>query len=83
MKRPKNFQELVQAFLWLQDQLLGIRLDRKQVQARYGWSESTLDRRIRDGSFPPPIQFGGRPMWRLGDLAEAEFSGQLPVPVSA
>jgi len=83
MKRPKNFQELVAAFLWLQDLVLGIRLDRKQVQSRYNWSESTLDRRIRDGSFPRPIQFGGRPMWRLSDLAEAEVAGQLPCPVSA
>ena len=40
MKRPKNFQELVAAFLWLQDQLLGVRLDRKQLQSRYGWSRA-------------------------------------------
>ncbi|MGH8022230.1 MAG: helix-turn-helix transcriptional regulator [Limisphaerales bacterium] len=71
------------AFMWLQDQLLGIRLDRKQLQQRYGWSESTVDRRIADGTIPKPLRFGGRPMWRLGDLAHAEIAGQLPCPVSS
>jgi hypothetical protein len=83
MKRPKNFQELVAAFMWLQDQVLGVRLDRKQLQSRYGWSESTVDRRIQDGTIPKPIRFGGRPCWRLLDLAQAELAGQLPCPVSA
>ncbi|HEV2319198.1 MAG TPA: hypothetical protein VGV18_05575 [Verrucomicrobiae bacterium] len=83
MKRPKTFQEAVDLLMWLKDQLLGVRLDRKQLQQRYGWSESTVDRRIADGTIPKPLRFGGRPMWRLGDLAEAELAGQLPRPASA
>lgn len=69
--------------MWLTDQLLGVRLSRKELQDRYGWSESTLDRRIQDGTIPRPVRFGGRPTWRLLDLAEAELAGTLPSPVSA
>lgn len=58
------------------------RLHRKDVMVRYGWSESTLHRRIRDGRLPPPVMFS-RPLWRLGDLEDAEIAGQLPRPVSA
>lgn len=83
MNRPKNLREAIDLLLWLKDQLLGVRLDRKAVQARYGWSERTMDRKIADGTIPKPIQWGGRPVWRLGDLANAELSGQLPPPVSA
>ncbi|MGH7979967.1 MAG: helix-turn-helix transcriptional regulator [Limisphaerales bacterium] len=83
MKRPKTLQEAVEMLMWLKDQLLGVRLDRKQLQQRYGWSESTVDRRIADGTIPKPLRFGGRPMWRLGDLADAELTGQLPCPVSS
>lgn len=82
MKRPKTLKEAVDMLMWLKDQLLGIRLDRKQLQQRYGWSEPTVDRRIRDGTIPKPLPFGGRPMWRLGDLADAELAGRLPRPVS-
>lgn len=83
MNRPKNLREAIDLLLWLKDQLLGVRLDRKAVQARYGWSERTMDRRVADGTLPKPIQFGGRPMWRLGDLAEREAAAILPPPVSA
>ena len=83
MKRPKTFQELVDRVLWLHDQLLGVRLDRKQLQQRYGWSEATLNRRIADGTIPKPIKFGGRPMWTLLALSEAELAGQLPAPMSS
>ena len=83
MKRPTTLRETIDVLLQLKDQLLGIRLDRKALQARYGWSEATVDRRIADGSIPRPIHFGGRPMWRLGDLADAEIGGRLPKPVSA
>jgi hypothetical protein len=82
MKRPKTLREAVDLLMWLKDQLLGVRLDHKQLQQRYGWSDSTVDRRIADGTIPKPIKFGGRPMWRLGDLAEAEYLGRLPCPVS-
>ena len=82
MKRPKTFQELVDRVMWLHDQLTGIRLDRKQVQSRYGWSESTLERRIADGTMPKPIRLGGRPLWTLLALSEAEHGGDLPRPVS-
>jgi hypothetical protein len=69
--------------MWLQDQLMGIRLCRKQVQDRYGWSEPTLDRRIADGTIPKPLPFGGRPMWTLLSLVKAELGGQLRAPVSS
>lgn len=83
MKRPKTLQEAIDLIMWLKDQLLGVRLDYKQLQQRYGWSESTVKRRIADGTIPKPLRFGGRPMWRLGDLADAELAGQLPAPVSS
>ena len=35
-------------------------LRRKQVEARTGLSRSTLYLRISDGSFPKPINLGGR-----------------------
>ena len=82
MKRPKTFQELVDRVLWLHDQLMGVRLDRKQLQQRYNWSEATLNRRITDGTVPKPMRFGGRPMWTLLALSEAELTGQLPAPMS-
>ncbi|HXC34254.1 MAG TPA: hypothetical protein VNV43_00150 [Candidatus Acidoferrales bacterium] len=82
MKKPKTLAEAIDMLMWLKDQLLGVRLDRKQLQQRYGWSEATLDRRIADGKLPKPIRFGGRPCWRLGDLADAELAGQLDSPVS-
>lgn len=69
--------------LWLQDQLLGIRLDRKQLMQRYGWSEATLDRRIADGTVPIPMRLGGRPYWTLLQLSEVELTGRLPAPLSA
>lgn len=82
MKKPKTLTEAIDMLMWLKDQLLGVRLDRKQIQQRYGWSESTLERRITDGTMPKAIRLGGRPLWRLGDLADAELAGQLPCPVS-
>ncbi|HEV2329426.1 MAG TPA: hypothetical protein VGY56_11635 [Verrucomicrobiae bacterium] len=72
------FVRILDLLMWLKDQLLGIRLDRKQLQQRYGWSEPTVDRRIAD----EPIAFGGWPMWRLGDLVDAEYAGQIQRPVS-
>lgn len=82
MKRPQTLKESIDLLMWLKDQLFAVRLDRRAVQQRYNWSESTVDRRIADGTIPKPIPFGGRPMWRLGDLVDAEYAGQLPCPVS-
>ena len=56
------------------------RLHRKDVMRRYGFSESTLHRRLRKCWFPAPRRFGG-PLWRLADLEAAERSGTLPRPV--
>lgn len=57
------------------------RLHRKNVMVRYGFSESTLHRWMREGRLPDPIRISG-PMWRLADLEAAEKAGQLPRPVS-
>ena len=52
MTKPQTLDEVIDRLLWLQDQLEGIRLDRKGLQQRYGWSEATVDRRIADGDHP-------------------------------
>ena len=54
------------------------RLHRKDLLARYGISQSTLDRRIRSGRLPAAIRFPG-PLWRLADLEAAEARTTLPV----
>ena len=58
------------------------RLRAKDLQRRYGISESTLYRGIRSGRIPPPIRIPG-PLWRLADLELAELTGRLPRPMSA
>lgn len=84
-------EELTQAYWTLQgtvqrlQEALGKlrRLHRKDILVRYGWSESTLERRIREGRFPRAVSLGGHPFWRLEDLEAAEIGGQIPRPVSA
>ena len=56
------------------------RLHVKDVQRRYGISEVTVYRWLRDGVLPPPIRFNGS-LWRPEDLVAAEKAGQLsPAP---
>ena len=54
-------------------------LHRKDLLARYGISQTTLDRRIRSGRIPSAIRFAG-PLWRLADLEAAEARTTLPCP---
>ncbi len=76
----RTLQETVQR---LQRLILNVpRLHKKDVQARYGWSRATLDRKIASGHFPRPVRLGGQPLWRLEDLEAAEIAGQLPRPAS-
>ena len=56
------------------------RLHRKDLMVRYGCSEATLHRWMRNERLPAPIRFRG-PLWRLGDLEAAEQAGRLPLPV--
>ena len=53
------------------------RLHVKDVLARYGWSSSTLYRRLKARRFPRPVHQVGS-LWRLEDLERAELAGQLP-----
>ena len=53
------------------------RLHVKDVLSRYGWSPSTLYRRLRAGRFPAPVRLAGS-VWRLDDLERAERAGQVP-----
>jgi predicted DNA-binding transcriptional regulator AlpA len=77
-----TFDELVQAVQRLQALVLNTpRLHRKDLMVRYGLSEATLHRWLRQQKIPRPIRFSG-PLWRLEDLEEAEQAGQLPCPVS-
>jgi prophage regulatory protein len=32
------------------------------------WSSSTLQRRVKDGSFPAPVKLGRVVAWRVGDV---------------
>lgn len=59
------------------------RLRLEDIQHRYGWSRTTVFRRLRDRTLPGPIRFPGQPLWREEDLLQAELAGQLPDPVSA
>lgn len=56
------------------------RLHRKDLLARYGISQTTLDRRIRSGTIPAAIRFPG-PLWRLADLESAEARTTTTLPV--
>jgi prophage regulatory protein len=51
-----------------QDEPLVI-LRRRQVETKTGLSRSTIYRRMCAGTFPPPIQLGGRMVgWRAADI---------------
>jgi predicted DNA-binding transcriptional regulator AlpA len=79
----RGHRTLLEAVQRLQRLVLNVpRLHKKDVQARYGWSRATLDRKIASGHFPKPVRFGGQPLWRLDDLETAETGGQLPRPAS-
>lgn len=38
------------------------------ILGRYDFSRSTLERRVRDGTFPRPAKLGGLRMWSAADL---------------
>jgi len=86
-----SLEELAEGYLTLKETVQRLqrlvlnvpRLHKKDIQNRYGWDRTTLDRKIARGHFPAPIRFGGHPVWRLEDLEAAESAGQLPRPVSA
>jgi hypothetical protein len=74
---PTTLPELIQFVLRLKRLLLSQpRLHLKDVCLRYGFTKSTLYRRLRAGTFPQPIQFRG-PLWRLEDLERAELAGRI------
>lgn len=52
-------------------------LRRKQVEARTGLSRSTIYLRIKEGSFPPPVNLGARAVGWL----EAEVDAWLTAKV--
>lgn len=80
---PEVVQALQATVERLQRLVLNVpRLHKKDVQARYGWSRATLDRKIAGGHFPRPVRFGGQPVWRLEDLEAAELAGQIAPPAS-
>lgn len=54
-------------------------LRRKQVETRTGLSRSTIYARIAEGSFPPPIDLGGRAVGWL----EAEIDAWLQSRIAA
>lgn len=42
-----------------------------EVQAAIGLSRSTIYKRVRDGTFPAPVQLGAKSVgWRFGDIQE-------------
>lgn len=44
-------------------------LRRKQVEREVGLSRSTIYQRVKDGTFPRPIQIGARAVgWRASDI---------------
>jgi prophage regulatory protein len=46
-------------------------LRRQQVEERTGLSRSTINRRMRAGTFPPAIPLGGRLVgWRAADVGQ-------------
>ena len=54
-----------------------VRLSRKDVLRRFGWSDSTLRRRLRRG-FPPPRRDElGKPYWTLPDLEADSLAGHV------
>ena len=78
-----SLQQLVKEITALKQAVFGQpRLRIEDLQHRYGWSRTTVFRRIRDGSIPPPLHFPGQPVWRLEDVEKAELAGQLPPPAS-
>jgi prophage regulatory protein len=49
----------------------GAVLRRKQVEREVGLSRSTIYQRIKDGTFPKPIQLGARAVgWRASDIEQ-------------
>ena len=56
-----------------------------QVRARYGVSDMSLWRWLRDEAlgFPHPIRINGRRFWRLTDLEEFEASRVANAPEAA
>jgi len=51
-----------------------IYLGLNQVAERYSTSKRTIYRRIQEGTFPHPMQFGGRKKWSLSALSQFEES---------
>lgn len=45
-------------------------LTRKQTAEALGVHPSTLDKRWRKGTFPPPAMIMGRPMWPESDIEQ-------------
>jgi len=83
-KAPQTMQEFAAELQALRRAVFNTpRLHRKDLQVRYGISESTLYRLIRRGKLPRPIRLSGLRLWRLEDLEQAEIAGQIPGPVSA
>jgi excisionase family DNA binding protein len=43
-----------------------------QVRARFGISDSTVERWLKSGRLPQPVRFGRSRRWRLADLLAME-----------
>lgn len=75
-----TLEELASELKRLRDWISSPLLCRKDLMRRYGISESTLHRWIRQkGLLPDPVRMAG-PRWRLADLEAAEASGQIRRP---
>jgi predicted DNA-binding transcriptional regulator AlpA len=46
--------------------------DTAAVLRRFGLSRATLERRVRDRSFPRPAKLGGLRRWHAGELEQFE-----------
>ena len=48
-----------------------------QVRIRYGWSNSTIARRLCSAGFPAPIRLGGKTAARRWSIADLEIMGSV------
>jgi predicted DNA-binding transcriptional regulator AlpA len=45
-------------------------IDREGLAKKFGVSTKTVDRRVKDGTFPPPKKIGGGKFWDEGEFDE-------------
>lgn len=67
-KTEKPLPDAVRNFDDLPD---SAQVDSRTVKALYCVSDTTLWRRVRDGSIPKPLKCGPSNRWRVGDLRAA------------